>query len=57
MGGDHLYHQSDTGNLLLPSQMSFQPEEVGRYLDLIQDTLKEGWTVHATKEGRLYYCK
>lgn len=32
-------------------------DEVTRYLDLIQDTLKDGWTVHATKEGRLYYCK
>ncbi|XP_037048563.1 uncharacterized protein LOC119083046 isoform X2 [Bradysia coprophila] len=28
----------------------------GRYLDLIQDTLKEGWSVHANKDGRLYYC-
>lgn len=32
-------------------------DEITRYLDLIQDTLKDGWTVHATKEGRLYYCK
>lgn len=29
----------------------------GRYLDLIQDTLKDGWSVHANKDGRLYYCK
>lgn len=32
-------------------------QDNGRYLDLIQDTLKEGWSVHATKDGRLYYCK
>lgn len=32
-------------------------QENGRYLDLIQDTLKDGWSVHATKDGRLYYCK
>lgn len=44
-------------------QMQSQPptilvsDEVTRYLDLVQDTLKDGWTVHATKEGRLYYCK
>lgn len=31
--------------------------EVASYLDVIQDTLKEGWTVHTAKDGRLYYCK
>lgn len=56
MGGDQLYLSSDTSKLG-SNEMNFQPEEVNRYLDLIQDTLKEGWTVHATKEGRLYYCK
>lgn len=32
-------------------------QDNGRYLDLIQDTLKDGWSVHANKDGRLYYCK
>lgn len=32
-------------------------EDISKYLDLIQDTLKEGWTAHTTKDGRLYYCK
>lgn len=32
-------------------------QDNGRYLDLIQDTLKDGWSVHAIKDGRLYYCK
>lgn len=26
-------------------------------LNQIQDTLKEGWTVHLAENGRLYYCK
>ena len=28
-----------------------------RNLDIIQDSLKDGWSVHANKDGRLYYCK
>lgn len=36
---------------------SLKSDEITRHLDLIQDTLKDGWTVHATKDGRLYYCK
>lgn len=32
-------------------------QDNGRYLDLIQDTLKDGWSVHTNKDGRLYYCK
>lgn len=26
-------------------------------LDAIQQKIKEGWTVHTAKDGRLYYCK
>ena len=26
-------------------------------LNIIQSSLKPGWTVHITPEGRLYYCK
>lgn len=56
MGVDHVYHMSDTSKMSLPPTI-LASDEVTRYLDLIQDTLKDGWTVHATKEGRLYYCK
>lgn len=26
-------------------------------IDAIQQRIKEGWTVHTAKDGRLYYCK
>jgi hypothetical protein len=32
-------------------------QDVNRYLEAIQENLKEGWTVHTAKDGRLYYCK
>ncbi|KAL1390229.1 hypothetical protein pipiens_012498, partial [Culex pipiens pipiens] len=31
-------------------------QDVSRYLDTLQDMLKEGWTAHTAKDGRLYYC-
>lgn len=31
--------------------------EIDRHLEAVQEKLKAGWTVHAGKEGRLYYCK
>ena len=31
--------------------------DVNGYLESIQDQLKEGYTVHTAKDGRLYYCK
>lgn len=60
LGVDHVYHMSDMSTvppLAQPPPTILASDEVTRYLDLIQDTLKDGWTVHATKEGRLYYCK
>ncbi|KAH8414021.1 hypothetical protein KR222_002345, partial [Zaprionus bogoriensis] len=30
--------------------------EIDRHLEAVQEKLKAGWTVHAGKEGRLYYC-
>ena len=36
---------------------SLQSNDETNYLDSIQDILKEGWTVHANNDGRLYYCK
>lgn len=57
---DHVYHLSDMSTvppMAQPPPTILASDEVTRYLDLIQDTLKDGWTVHSTKEGRLYYCK
>lgn len=31
--------------------------EIDGHLEAIQEKLKPGWSVHAGKEGRLYYCK
>lgn len=36
---------------------AFGQTELSRYLDIVQDSLKEGWSAHSTKDGRLYYCK
>ncbi|XP_005188022.2 uncharacterized protein LOC101899879 [Musca domestica] len=30
--------------------------EIDRHLEVLQASLKQGWTVHLGKEGRLYYC-
>lgn len=57
MGVNQLYHPNDTLKMSSSPPTILASDEVTRYLDLIQDTLKDGWTVHATKEGRLYYCK
>lgn len=32
-------------------------EDLDRHLEAIQTKLKDGWSVHLGKEGRLYYCK
>lgn len=39
------------------AQPTAAPNDVSRYVDMVQDSLKEGWSVHAAKDGRLYYCK
>ncbi|XP_054081674.1 uncharacterized protein LOC105208444 isoform X1 [Zeugodacus cucurbitae] len=31
-------------------------EEIGQQLQALQENLKDDWTVHMGKEGRLYYC-
>ncbi|XP_053955314.1 uncharacterized protein LOC128861298 [Anastrepha ludens] len=31
-------------------------EEIDRHLKTLQEKLKNDWTVHVAKEGRLYYC-
>lgn len=37
--------------------LSATNNEVSHALENIQEKLKEGWTVHTAKDGRLYYCK
>uniref|UniRef100_A0A182PFF4 WW domain-containing protein n=1 Tax=Anopheles epiroticus TaxID=199890 RepID=A0A182PFF4_9DIPT len=32
-------------------------QDVSRYLETLQEQLKDGWTAHTAKDGRLYYCK
>ena len=32
-------------------------EDIDRHLEAVQTKLKDGWSVHLGKEGRLYYCK
>lgn len=39
-----------------PANTAPQPDQQ-RYLELMQSTLKDEWSVHAAKDGRLYYCK
>ncbi|XP_053679719.1 uncharacterized protein LOC128730669 [Anopheles nili] len=31
-------------------------QDASRYLETLQEQLKEGWTAHTAKDGRLYYC-
>ena len=31
--------------------------DIDRHLEAVQTKLKDGWSVHLGKEGRLYYCK
>lgn len=40
-----------------PLQQTHAANDVSRYVEMVQDSLKEGWSVHANKDGRLYYCK
>lgn len=54
-GGDHVCHGQGPGQKTNTLESSTQA--VTRYLDIVQDSLKEGWSVHASKDGRLYYCK
>lgn len=32
-------------------------ETIDRHLQAVQENLKNDWTVHMSKDGRLYYCK
>lgn len=46
-----------TNTAALPTHTAAAANDVSRYVEMVQDSLKEGWSVHATKDGRLYYCK
>lgn len=52
---------SQPQSMTLPVVDSFatnhQRHDEIQLLNQIQDTLKEGWTVHLAENGRLYYCK
>ncbi|XP_055852569.1 uncharacterized protein LOC129916576 [Episyrphus balteatus] len=45
-----------TGIVATTNNSASNWNEIGRHLDALQENLKDGWTVHAGKEGRLYYC-
>lgn len=57
----HLYHtpisSSITSSSSASSSITPPTREASSYLENIQEHLKEGYTVHAAKDGRLYYCK
>ncbi|XP_055642156.1 uncharacterized protein LOC129778971 [Toxorhynchites rutilus septentrionalis] len=50
--------QQQPSSLTSSSSASSTPpiQDASRYLETLQDTLKDGWTVHTAKDGRLYYC-
>ncbi|XP_055547639.1 uncharacterized protein LOC129731566 [Wyeomyia smithii] len=54
----NLLSSQQPSSLTSSSSASSTPpiQDVSRYLDMAQETLKEGWTVHTAKDGRLYYC-
>lgn len=57
---DQLCSQSDTNATTNPNTiktLTTPPPESQRYLDLVQSTLKDEWSVHSAKDGRLFYCK
>lgn len=39
------------------SKLTTQQQIIETQLDIVRGRLKEGWTAHTAKEGRLYYCK
>ena len=54
-----LNHPQAPSSITSSSSSSSTPpnKDISRYVDAIQEQLKEGWTVHTAKDGRLYYCK
>ena len=52
-GSGHSANHNNSNN----SNNSNSSNSSGGELSAIQSSLKPGWTVHITPEGRLYYCK
>ncbi|XP_058822799.1 uncharacterized protein LOC131684172 [Topomyia yanbarensis] len=54
----NLLSSQQPSSLTSSSSTSSTPpiQDVNRYLEMAQEVLKEGWTVHTAKDGRLYYC-
>ncbi|XP_021709477.1 uncharacterized protein LOC5575615 [Aedes aegypti] len=54
----NLLSSQQPSSLTSSSSASSTPpiRDPSRYLESLQETLKEGWTVHTAKDGRLYYC-
>ncbi|CAO1409017.1 unnamed protein product [Diamesa tonsa] len=54
-----LHHPPAPSSITSSSSASSTPpiKSQNGYVETIQEQLKEGWTVHTAKDGRLYYCK
>lgn len=49
---------SSTGALTTMTSVSSENwKDIDRHLEAVQTKLKDGWSAHLGKEGRLYYCK
>jgi hypothetical protein len=58
LNAEHLLTAQPSSLTSSSSASSTPPvQDVNRYMELLQENLKEGWTVHTAKEKRLYYCK
>ena len=53
--GPHITHSSDHGQDLVVEQANLTDEQL-RQVTAVQQSLRPGWTVHLTTEGRFYYC-
>ena len=51
----HPTYSSDPGQDLIVEQANLSDDQL-RQLATVQQSLRPGWTVHLTTEGRFYYC-
>ena len=51
----HQTYSSDPGQDLIVEQSDLSEDQL-RQLTAVQQSLRPGWTVHLTTEGRFYYC-
>jgi hypothetical protein len=58
LNAEHLLSAQPSSLTSSSSASSTPPvQDVTRYVETLQENLKEGWTIHTAKEKRLYYCK